>query len=173
MIAPVVVAIDFETAGHYRHSACAIGMVRLENGAISDEFYSLVRPPSSQICFSHIHGLHWSDLKNADNFAQVWQRVSAFLEGCQYIVAHNARFDKGVLMACCEAFDCPKPEQPFLCTLKAARKVLPISKHGLNVVCDYFGYELEHHNALSDARACGRIFLRMMKMGLEISQILS
>lgn len=173
MAEPVFVAIDFETAGYYRHSACSIGMVRVENGAIADEFYSLVRPPSSRICFSHIHGLHWKDLKNAENFPAVWQRASAFLEGSQYLVAHNARFDRSVLWACCEEFNCMKPEQPFLCTLKASRKILPIAKHGLNVVCDYFGFELDHHNALSDARACGRIFLKLMKMGAEISKILA
>lgn len=167
----VFIAIDLETAGYYRHSACSIGMARIEKGAITDEFYSLVRPPSARVRFTHIHGLRWADLKDAPTFAELWPRISAFIQGCHYFVAHNARFDKSILLACCEEFDCPKPEQSFLCTLKASRKILPIPNHGLNMACDYFGFELEHHNALSDARACGKIFLKFMKMGLDLSQI--
>ena len=172
MSPPVCIAIDFETAGYYRHSACAIGMARIDNGLIADEFYSLVKPPSSRICFTHIHGLGWRDLKDAPGFSEVWQSARDMLAGADYFIAHNAAFDKSVLLACCAEFGCEKPRLPFLCTLKASRQILQIPSHRLNKVCDYFGMEFNHHNALSDARACARIFLKFMKMGAQIERIM-
>ena len=37
-------AIDFETATGKRSSACAVGIVTVEDGVISDTFYSLIQP---------------------------------------------------------------------------------------------------------------------------------
>lgn len=36
-------ALDFETANWYRRSACSIGMVKVEEGVVVDEFYSLIK----------------------------------------------------------------------------------------------------------------------------------
>ena len=38
------VAIDFETMTPELTSACAIGLVRVHNGVISQKFYSLIKP---------------------------------------------------------------------------------------------------------------------------------
>lgn len=168
---PSCVAIDFETAGYYRHSACSIGIVRIDGNELGDEFYSLIRPPSSDVKFTHIHGLRWRDLKDAEKFPEVWQKCLEFLRGAQYIIAHNARFDRDVLYACCDEYACERPVQSFLCTLKASRQVLSIGSHSLNAICDYFGLELDHHNALSDARACARLFLKLVKHGATLSNI--
>lgn len=37
-------AIDFETATGRRNSACAVGIVTVEDGEIIDKYYSLIRP---------------------------------------------------------------------------------------------------------------------------------
>lgn len=168
---PVCVALDFETAGYYKHSACSIGLVRIEGDEIGDEFSSLIRPPSPDVKFTHIHGLRWKDLKDAEKFPEVWQTCLEFLDGAQYLIAHNARFDRGVLYACCDEYGCERPTQPFLCTMKGSRKVLSVSSHRLNALCDYFGIELDHHNALSDARACARLFLKLRKRGADLTHV--
>ena len=51
------VALDFETSGYAAHSACAVGLCRIEDGVVTDSFYSLIRPPSSRVLFTHVHGL--------------------------------------------------------------------------------------------------------------------
>jgi DNA polymerase-3 subunit epsilon len=38
-------ALDFETANYYRDSACALGLVRVENNEIVDRASFLIRPP--------------------------------------------------------------------------------------------------------------------------------
>ncbi|MGK2951923.1 MAG: hypothetical protein ACSLEZ_06010, partial [Thiobacillus sp.] len=61
-------AIDFETANNARDSACAVGVVIVEHGRIVDRLYALIRPPSRQFLFTHIHGLSWHDVKDAQPF---------------------------------------------------------------------------------------------------------
>ena len=62
------VAIDFETSGNAAHSACAVGLARIEAGHVVDRLYSLIRPPSSRVMFTEIHGLTWPMLKDAPTF---------------------------------------------------------------------------------------------------------
>ena len=38
------IAIDFETANHRRHSACAVGIVTVRDGKVVDRFSTLIRP---------------------------------------------------------------------------------------------------------------------------------
>ena len=40
-------AIDFETATGYMESACAVGIVTVTDGEITDEYYSLIQPPEN------------------------------------------------------------------------------------------------------------------------------
>lgn len=163
---PPCVAIDFETAGYYGHSACALGMARVEHYKITDSFYSLIRPPSPDVRFTHIHGLVWNDLKDAPSFPEVWQAAEKFLRGAEFLMAHNAPFDRRVLGACRDAFGLDFPERRFLCTLKGAHKAFRPAPCSLGDVCGYFGIELDHHNAGSDARGCARIYINLLKLGL-------
>lgn len=41
-------------------------------------------------------------------------------------------------------------------------------KHGLDVLCDYYGIALDHHQAASDSRACAEILLRYIASGADI-----
>lgn len=40
-------AIDFETATGHPESACAVGIVMVEEGVIVDEYYTLIQPPNN------------------------------------------------------------------------------------------------------------------------------
>ena len=90
------VALDFETSGYAAHSACAVGLCRIEDGVVTDSFYSLIRPPSSRVLFTHVHGLTWPMLKDAPTFTEVWPQLVAFMEGSHALLAHNAGFDRSV-----------------------------------------------------------------------------
>ena len=165
------VALDFETSGYAAHSACAVGLCRIEDGVVTDSFYSLIRPPSSRVLFTHVHGLTWPMLKDAPTFTELWPQLVAFMEGSHALLAHNAGFDRRVLHASCQALELVQPQLPFLCTLKGARRSLPLASRALDSVCGYFGIPLDHHHAASDARACAEIYLRLRGLGVTDGQM--
>ena len=46
-------AIDFETANHYRDSACACALVKIEDGRITERSYHLINTPSKYFRFTY------------------------------------------------------------------------------------------------------------------------
>ena len=154
-----IVAIDFETANRNPDSACAVGLVRIENGEIvkSDSF--LIKPPSSHFVFTYIHGIEWKDVSSSPTFAEIWPRFLSFLEGADLFAAHNAVFDDRILRACCKSSNIIRPKTPFLCTVKLARKTWKLFPTKLPDVCEFLGIELKHHDPMSDANACAEIIL--------------
>lgn len=167
--APYAVAIDFETAARSGPCACAVGMAGIENGQITRKFYSLIKPPNREVLFSEIHGLYWDDLKDAPSFADLWSDMRDFIGEAQFLIAHNAQFDKNVLKECCKAAGYAMPAMPFLCTLRGARAKLSLPSYRLSALADHFMIPLTHHHASSDAIACAMIYLELLKLGVSHS----
>ena len=153
------VAIDFETADYWADSACAVGLVRVENLRIVAKEVVLIRPPRSRVRFTHIHGITWPMVQDAPLFADVWPKLAAMLDGADTFVAHNASFDRKVLHTCCTAARLPVPQLPFICTVQIARKKWGQQPNNLPSVCARLGIGLKHHDAGSDAEACARILI--------------
>jgi DNA polymerase-3 subunit epsilon len=153
------VALDFETANRYRDSACAIGLVRVENNQIVKKVSYLIRPPQRQFEFTNIHGITWHDVATAPSFGELWPTLEPLLSGVDFLAAHNAPFDRSVLKTCCRAYDIPQPSTEFICTVKLARDKWKIHPTKLPNVCKYLKIPLRHHNALSDAEACAQIVI--------------
>jgi DNA polymerase III subunit epsilon len=153
------VAIDFETADNERDSACAVGLVRVEDNQIVQRVHYLIRPPRQQFRFTHIHGIRWQDVATQPCFGELWHDIDRLIGDADFLAAHNAPFDQGVLHACCEAHGITRPQQHFICTVQLARKTWKIYPTKLPNVCDYLGIALDHHQALSDAEACARIVI--------------
>jgi DNA polymerase III subunit epsilon len=156
---PTFVALDFETADYSPDSACALGMVRVENHQIVERSYSLIKPPRRRFVFTYIHGITWEDVANQPTFAELWPTFSSMLEGIDFLAAHNASFDRSVLHRCCAAAGLDPPEIPFRCTVQLARQTWNIRPTKLNNVCDHLGITLKHHQAASDAEACALIVM--------------
>lgn len=152
-------AIDFETANSYRDSACAIGLVRVEEGKITHKAVHLIRPPYQNFMFTHIHGITWNDVAAAPTFKEVWQEVLPLFEGVDFLAAHNSSFDASVLRACCATYQLDMPPLPFTCTVKMARNLWNIHPTKLPDVARHLKIELNHHEALSDALACAQIVI--------------
>ena len=157
-------AIDFETANHNRNSACAVGVAIVQAGRISLKRY-LIRPPTQEFHFTHIHGLTWRDVRDAPTFSQVWKGLFPVLTNVNFLAAHNAPFDRSVLNACCQSYRLRQPVQPFVCTVQVARSVWNIHPTKLPDVCRYLGLSLTHHEAGSDAKACAQIVLSAYERG--------
>lgn len=152
-------AIDFETSGNYPGCACALGLTRVEGGKVVGNDYRLIRPPAPRIRYTHIHGITWQDVAEEPDFGEVWLDMAHWFEGVDFIAAHNAGFDRRVLKSCCDVFCVEPPHQPFVCTVRLARKVWEVRPTTLPDVCQFLGISLDHHHAASDARACAEIVL--------------
>ena len=154
---PNFTAIDFETAQHARTSICQVGLVRVEAGVIVHELSLLVQPPNNyyRFDFTQIHGISSSDTAESPSFAGVWPQVEPYIAG-QCVVAHNGfRFDFDVLRKTLGYYGLTVPVFERVCTLRIYRKRLAD-------LCAEYGIPLDHHDALSDARACARLYLRAL-----------
>lgn len=157
---PTFVALDFETANKRRDSACAVGAVRVERGRIVERFTQLLRPPTRHFEFTGLHGIAWHHVRTAPTFRQLWPKLRALCEGVDFLAAHNASFDAGVLDACCEREGLPRFDNRYECTVALARRVWGIFPTRLDCVAEELGIPLVHHDAMSDAEACAEIVLR-------------
>ena len=75
-------------------------------------------------------------------------------------MAHNASFDRSVLQKSMLLFglDYDRLQLEWECTL-SIYKGKGYSPANLNVCCQRHGIPLNHHDALSDAKACAQLFL--------------
>lgn len=150
-------AIDFETANSYRGSPCAVGLVKVRNGAAVDERHWLIRPPELVDWFDpfnvSLHDITPEMVANAPRWRDALPSILEFI-GSDTVVAHNAGFDIGVMRYACVADNIEWPELRFLCTLVLARCALRLPCYRLPFVTDACGFEFEsRHDALADARA--------------------
>lgn len=155
-------AIDFETANYEGDSACSIGLVKVKNGKITEQEVFLIQPPSREFVFTYLHGISWGQVAKAPTFGKLWPKLKALFEGVEFLVAHNASFDRRVLFACCARYDISPPALPFNCTMQLARRHFGIYPTKLSDVCRRLRIQLNHHEALSDARAAAKIMLAVL-----------
>ncbi len=155
-------AIDFETACYQRASACAVALVKVHEGKLVDQYYTLIKPPYGMDIipgFTSIHGIRMSDVAHSPTFAEAWPRMKTFI-GDDFLVAHNSSFDRSVLRYCLEYYDIDYPLPIFACTVQCARRAWPtLMNHKLDTVSRHLGIQLKHHEALSDSLACAKIYL--------------
>ena len=168
--APHFAAIDFETANSNRDSACSVGIAVAAGGRITALETRLIRPPSSNFEFTYVHGLKWNDVRDEPTFDIVWRDVSPLVSGVDFLAAHNATFDRGVLNACCARYGLRSPSSRFECTMWLARREWGIYPTKLSDVCRELRIPLNHHEAGSDAKACARIVLAALEKGWEWKQ---
>ena len=159
------IAIDFETANFERTSACAVSLVRVEDMEIVQKETRLIRPPSPDFYFTYLHGISWEDVAGEPTFGEAWPDLSKLLDGAEFLAAHNAPFDRGVLDACCFHAGLSMPDLPFVYTVNLARKMWRIYPTKLPMVCEELGIALKHHDPASDAEACAKITIAAMKHG--------
>jgi DNA polymerase-3 subunit epsilon len=163
------VALDFETANYERGSACAIAMVRVEDGKIVAAEKRLINPQTYFLDgFIADHHITLEAVKDAPLFAEVWRELVPMLDGAEFIAAHFAQFDRDVLQQCCQKHKVAVPEQRFECTVSLARRAWKLYPTRLSDVCKHFGIELNHHEPLSDATACAYIVIQALQAGHKI-----
>ena len=163
-----LVAIDFETANRHRASACQVALTKLVDGEITDRFNTLIHPPSDIEWseFEHVHGIKPEDWADSPTWDEIVSDLSEFVDGMQ-LVAHNAPFDLSVWVALDEYYGTASAPYEMLCTLRLARahlghlpsKSLP---HVVGALVPEF--QLDHHEAGSDADACALAARELLKL---------
>ena len=156
-------AIDFETMTAEMTSACAIGIVRVENGVIVQKFYSLIKPvPDSRSHNNtHVHGITPEMVDKAPTFEELWPSIKGYFEH-QIIVAHNTSFDMAVLDQTLDAYHIDV-------IIKESIDTIDITHMSLADSCALSGIPLgEHHDALCDATACAMIMLKASGISCKV-----
>jgi DNA polymerase III subunit epsilon len=156
-------ALDFESANRSRDSACALGLVKVVGNKITHNEAFLIRPPTGYFEFSYLHNITWEDVKNEPDFGELWLSIEHHFNNIDFIVAHNASFDRSVLYAYCDYHEIQFPRPVFLCTMNIARSLWNIYPTKLPDVCHHFKIGLKHHDALSHTLACAQIMLMAIK----------
>ena len=162
------IVFDVETPNRYNNRISAIGITVIENQSVTDRFFSYVNPQTFFDPFNtKLTGISESTVAAAPSFPELWRKIEPIMSG-GILVAHNAQFDLGVLKKCLNDYGIIwKNEAQYCCTVQMGRKLLPGMGHGLNTMCDYYGIELNHHQADSDSMAAAMILLRYMEGGAQ------
>jgi len=160
-----IAVIDFETANDDPSSACQVGYVILKKNKINKIGSFYIKPNTINFKYTSTHGITASMVKNELNFRQVWSKIQKDLNGINYFAAHKAPFDKRVLDNCLDKFKFKKNSIKFICTLQISKKYwklgVDLQNYKLSSVAKKIKFNLNHHEAESDAIACAKIIQKL------------
>lgn len=154
------VVVDIETTGgnNQHHRITEVGMVKLVNAEVVDEWQSLINPQRTiPGAITRLTGISNAMVADAPLFAEVADIIDSFTQDCVF-VAHNVNFDYGFMRQEFARIE-RGFRRPKLCTVRESRKHFPgLSSYSLAALTHHFGIGMEqHHRALSDARAAAEL----------------
>ncbi len=148
------IAIDFETAKG--KNPCQIGLAIVRDGEIVKSLNRLIKPENNEyeqftIAVHHITPTMTAD---APSFPTVWNEIENYFEG-SFVIAHNARFDIGVLQYNLRKYSLPMPRiAGYICTCDLN------NREGLELACARYGISLsKHHDGEDDAINCAKLYM--------------
>lgn len=151
------IAIDVETVcTDKKHYPCQIGIAVVHDGVIEETVNRLIKPPGNKYDKKTmaVHHITPEMTKNAPSFRVVWDDIKMYFED-SVIIAHNAKFDIGVLDNAFKKYDIDYPQcQGYICTYRH------LTNENLEKSTARYGVHLDsHHDALADAIACAELYL--------------
>jgi DNA polymerase III subunit epsilon len=159
-----LVFVDLETTGVNPacHRITEVGVVRVQNGVLVEEWSSLVNPecPISPY-IEAFTGISSEMVADAPRFADIAATVLEKLRGAVFI-AHNARFDYSFLRSEFRKVGVDYASE-VLCTVKLSRRLFPEhARHNLDAVMERHGLACSaRHRALGDARVLKDLWLKL------------
>lgn len=166
-----IIAIDLETPNMSHDRICSLGIAIIEEGNVIKDQYYLIDPE----CYfdyrnTNIHGISKESVQGMPAFPAVWNEIRSLLH-TNLIVAHNANFDLTVLRKTLSYYGLTEEEINYIDTLEIASSILSdVKNFKLPTLCQYFGIDLKHHDASSDAVACGEILCRLMNQSIDFNR---
>ncbi len=148
--------VDVETTGsHARYGQIIeIGIIRFEDGVITDTYETLINPKVSISPFiTTITGISNSDVHDKPTFDEVALDIKRILDSAIF-VAHNARFDYGFVKSEFKRLGITFNAKT-LCTVKISRSLFPKQKsHSLENIIKTHGITVTaRHRAYADCDA--------------------
>lgn len=167
----IFVAIDIETANADMASICQIGLVKYEEGILSEEWKTYVDPEDDFDGFNiSIHGIDQSVVRGGPTFPELNDTLRTYLEG-KVVVCHT-HFDRVAIRKAAQRYGVIEPQSTWLDSARVARRAwneCAWKGYGLYNVCKMLGYDFKHHDALEDAKAAAHILLAAVnESGIDI-----
>ena len=159
--------VDVETTGSASaqgHRIMDIAVVEVRDGAVVDEWRTLVNPGRTVAPFVEVlTGIRADMLRTAPYFEHIAPELQRRLEG-RVFVAHNAAFDWRFVSSELNQALGQSPDVTRLCTVKMVRALLPaLRRRNLDAVSAHFGVRIqERHRAYGDALATARVLIRLL-----------
>lgn len=151
------VAVDFETMTSNPASICAAGFVKVKNGVIHEQYYTLVNPVESneETNFTWLHGITNEMTASAPKYPTAHAKLADMLSDGSPLVCHNAQADVRFIEACQEYYKLDNIVDSYIDTYQ-------LSGVKLSEACKEYNIDLHnHHDALCDARACALLLLSL------------
>lgn len=161
------VAIDFETANSRYYSACSLGVVVFANGVPQSRKTYMIKPDGRFAPENiAIHGITAAQVADAPKFDAIWPELVPILRN-KLVVAYSD-FDKKVLTSLIRHYGLNEGESFTIDYLDVYRRVrdniFGLTNYKLPTVAEFLGIDgLKHHDAVSDAETCGKIYVRLCK----------
>lgn len=155
-------ALDVETANADYSSICQIGIAEFNNGELTDTWETLVNPKDyfDEMNIS-IHGITEKMVKLSPTFSEIYEKIRETTEN--NIVVHHMPFDRIAINRACELNGLELIQTDWLDSAKVVRRTwedFAYSGYGLSKITRYLGINFNHHNALEDAIAAGKVILK-------------
>lgn len=168
------IAIDFETANEQRISACALGIVFVQNNSIVHSEKFLIKPPKNQAFNTrniNIHGISPLDVENEPTFDYYWHNILSEYFKRNLIVFHNASMDLSVLRQLLEHYGIEDFSIMYIDTMNLA-SYLNLPKK-LTELAEYFNIEVvDHHNPEEDAILCAKVFSHLKEQNFDFTKVI-
>ncbi len=159
------IALDVETANPDYSTICQIGIVEFQSGNIVSEWSSYINPAAYFDPFNvSIHGITSAMVAGSPTFKAIYPQLAERLSG--NIVLHHGHFDRTAFSRSYDASALPPIDCRWLDNTRVVRRTWPEFSekgYGLSKLTKAFKMNLDHHDALSDARAAGSIFSMAME----------
>jgi len=168
LVLPRFAVVDIETSGLSlrRHRILQVAVVTVQDGAVIDEWSSLVRLrwPWQRVGARSVHGIDRRTLRAAPVRAHVMRELADRLDGSVF-TAHNAGFDWSFIQRAARRDGVALPPVRRLCTLRLSRRLDPdrTASHRLDDLClRYDVTNVRPHDALHDARATATVLHHLL-----------
>ncbi len=160
------VVVDTETTGTQARTdrLLEVAAVKVRGGQVVERFTRLINPQRSvPYRITQLTGITTAMVFDQPPADRVLPGFLDFL-GQAVVVAHNLTFDLRFLNAELDRTGRGALQNPSLCTLRLARRLLPgLPSKGLSSLIDFFGLQVpDRHRALGDAAAAAEILLRFL-----------
>jgi DNA polymerase-3 subunit epsilon len=163
---PSYAVVDLETSALRPKDGriIEVGIVHLDGrGRVTDRWETLVNPGDGVAGRTDLHGIRAEWLVAAPTFEEVAGDIVERLRG-RVFVAHNSKFDTGWLESEFNRLAKPFGEYEALCTMEVARALgLPAKLSGAAAA---LGHRFNHHTAVEDAEAAGKIVAAGLTAGM-------